>query len=120
MLQTAEGATEPEPPLGVFDINVKDMNGAGALEGIEKVKKGIEINSKERSNLGAVQNHIGHMIKNLDNVVENTTAAESRLRDTDMADEITRNSNTELLAQAGQVIIAQANQSKQGVLKLLQ
>jgi flagellin len=96
------------------------MNGAGALAGIEKIKQGIEINSRERSNLGAVQNRIGHMINNLDNVVENTTAAESRLRDTDMADEITHNSNTELLAQAGQMILAQANQSKQGVLNLLQ
>ena len=74
----------------------------------------------ERSNLGAVQNRLEHMIKNLDNVVENTTAAESRIRDTDMASEIQKNSNLSIIQQAGQTILAQANQSKQGVLTLLQ
>lgn len=106
--------------LGVYDINVKDSDGSGALDGIGKIQKAMEHNSKYRADLGAIQNRMEHMVKNLDNVVENTTAAESRFRDTDMADEITRNANTELLAQAGQMILAQANQSKQGVLNLLQ
>ena len=60
------------------------------------------------------------MIRNLDNVVENTTAAESRIRDTDMASEAVLNTNTKILAQAGQAMMAQANQSKNGVLSLLQ
>lgn len=106
--------------LGIYDIYVKDDNGSGALEGIEKVKEAILRNSEERSNLGAIQNRLEHTIRNLDNVVENTTAAESRIRDTDMASEIQLNSNTEILAQAGQAMLAQANQSKNGVLSLLQ
>ncbi|MBR4164473.1 MAG: flagellin, partial [Solobacterium sp.] len=73
-----------------------------------------------RSNLGAVQNRLEHTIANLDNVVENTTAAESRIRDTDMATEMVRFSNQNILQQAGQAMLAQANQSNQGVLSLLQ
>jgi flagellin len=75
--------------------------------------------SKQRSALGAVQNRLEHTIANLDNVVENTTAAESRIRDTDMASEMVNYSKNNILAQAGQSMLAQANQSNQGVLSLL-
>ncbi len=75
--------------------------------------------SEARSNLGAIQNRLEHTINNLDNVVENTTSAESAIRDTDMATEMVRYSNNNILAQAGQSMLAQANQSKQGVLSLL-
>ena len=67
-----------------------------------------------------VQNRIEHTINNLDNVVENTTTAESRIRDTDMAEEMVNYSKNNILAQAGQSMLAQANQSNQGVLSLLQ
>ena len=70
--------------------------------------------------LGAVQNRLEHTINNLDNVVENTTTAESRIRDTDMAEEMVNYSKNNILAQAGQSMLAQANQSNQGVLSLLQ
>ncbi|MCR5503234.1 MAG: flagellin [Lachnospiraceae bacterium] len=75
--------------------------------------------SKQRSDLGAVQNRLEHTISNLDNVVENTTSAESSIRDTDMATEMVRYSNNNILQQAGQAMLAQANQSNQGVLSLL-
>ncbi|MBQ6408935.1 MAG: hypothetical protein IJJ64_12970 [Butyrivibrio sp.] len=107
------------PTLGIHDIYVKDNDGSGALDGIEKVKEAIVRNSAERSNLGAIQNRLEHTIRNLDNVVENTTAAESRIRDTDMASEMLLNSNSEILAQAGQAMMVQANQSNSGVLSLL-
>ncbi len=85
-----------------------------------KVKAAIEKLSTQRSELGAVQNRLEHTINNLDNVVENTTAAESRIRDTDMASEMVKYSNTNILAQAGQAMLAQSNQANQGVLSLLQ
>ena len=75
--------------------------------------------SKQRSDLGAVQNRLEHTISNLDNVVENTTSAESSIRDTDMATEMVRYANNNILQQAGQSMLAQANQSNQGVLSLL-
>jgi flagellin len=75
--------------------------------------------SKQRSDLGAVQNRLEHTIRNLDNVVENTTSAESAIRDTDMATEMVKYSNNNILQQAGQAMLAQANQSNQGVLSLL-
>ena len=75
--------------------------------------------SAQRSTLGAVQNRLEHTIANLDNVVENTTAAESQIRDTDMATEMVKYSNNNILAQAGQAMLAQANQANQGVLSLL-
>ena len=86
----------------------------------DKVKKAITTLSTQRSNLGAVQNRLEHTINNLDNVVENTTAAESRIRDTDMATEMVKYSNNNILAQAGQAMLAQSNQANQGVLSLLQ
>ena len=76
--------------------------------------------STMRSALGALQNRLEHTIANLDNVAENTQAAESRLRDTDMASEMVEYSKNNILAQAGQSMLAQANQSTQGVLSLLQ
>ena len=75
--------------------------------------------SKQRSALGAIQNRLEHTINNLDNVVENTTSAESAIRDTDMATEMVKYSNNNILTQAGQAMLAQANQSNQGVLSLL-
>ena len=75
--------------------------------------------NEQRSKLGAIQNRLEHTINNLDNVVENTTAAESAIRDTDMASEMVKYSNNNILAQAGQAMLAQANQSNQGVLSLL-
>ena len=82
-------------------------------------KDAIKTVATQRSDLGAIQNRLEHTIKNLDNVVENTTAAESSIRDTDMATEMVRYSNNNILAQAGQSMLAQANQSNQGVLSLL-
>ena len=82
-------------------------------------KQAIKDISETRSELGAIQNRLEHTIANLDNVVENTTAAESQIRDTDMASEMVKFSNNNILAQAGQAMLAQANQSNQGVLSLL-
>ena len=76
--------------------------------------------SDQRSKLGAVQNRLEHTVANLDNVVENTTSAESRIRDTDMASEMVEYSKNNILAQAGQSMLSQANQQTQGVLSLLQ
>ena len=83
------------------------------------VKSALKDVSQQRSDLGAIQNRLEHTINNLDNVVENTTSAESSIRDTDMATEMVRYSNNNILAQAGQAMLAQANQSNQGVLSLL-
>ncbi|MBQ7954125.1 MAG: hypothetical protein IJ282_00085, partial [Lachnospiraceae bacterium] len=79
-------------------------------------KGALQVVSEQRSDLGAIQNRLEHTINNLDNVVENTTAAESQIRDTDMATEMVRYSNNNILAQAGQAMLAQANQANQGVL----
>ena len=86
----------------------------------DKTKAAIKAVNLQRSELGAVQNRLEHTINNLDNVVENTTAAESAIRDTDMATEMVKYSNNNILAQAGQSMLAQANQANQGVLSLLQ
>ncbi len=99
-----------------FDTTTRDK----ALETIETVNIAGHNVAKVRSYYGALQNRLEHTIKNLDNVVENTQAAESRIRDTDMAAEMVRYSNNNILAQAGQSMLAQANQTNQGVLSLLQ
>lgn len=91
-----------------------------ATSAIDTISAAIDKVSKQRSDLGAIQNRLEHTIANLDNVVENTTAAESRIRDTDMAEEMVEYSKNNILAQAGQSMLAQANQSTQGVLSLLQ
>ncbi len=90
-----------------------------AQKAIDNIAGAIKEISMRRSNLGAIQNRLEHTIKNLDNVVENTTAAESAIRDTDMATEMVQFSKNNILAQAGQSMLAQANQSNQGVLSLL-
>ena len=106
--------------LGIQGINVSDKTGMAATYAIDAIADAIAKVSSQRSALGAVQNRLEHTIANLDNVVENTTAAESRIRDTDMAEEMVTYSKNNILAQAGQSMLAQANQSNQGVLSLLQ
>ncbi len=98
-------------------ISVKTTSTARAA--IDNISAAIKLVSARRSQLGAIQNRLEHTIKNLDNVVENTTAAESQIRDTDMASEMVKYSNNNILMQAGQSMLAQANQSNQGVLSLL-
>ena len=105
--------------LGLKGLNVKDETGKAATYAIDSIEDAIKKVSEQRSALGAVQNRLEHTIKNVDNVVENTTAAESQIRDTDMAAEMVRYSNNNILAQAGQSMLAQANQSNQGVLSIL-
>ena len=105
--------------LGIDNIKVDGKDDANARDAIEIIKEALQRVSTQRSALGAVQNRLEHTIANLDNVVENTTAAESQIRDTDMAQEMVRYSNNNILAQAGQAMLAQANQSNQGVLSLL-
>ena len=100
-------------------ITVGGTTGKNAQAAISLIKVALKQVSKQRADLGAVQNRLEHTIKNLDNVIENTTAAESQIRDTDMASEMVRFSNNNILAQAGQSMLAQANQSNQGVLSLL-
>ncbi|WP_242834901.1 flagellin N-terminal helical domain-containing protein [Butyrivibrio sp. AE3006] len=92
----------------------------GARLGIQRFGEALEYVSAERSRMGAYQNRLEHTIRNLDNVVENTTAAESRLRDTDIAKEMVKKSMQNILTQAGQSMLAQANQTTQGVMALLQ
>jgi len=105
--------------LGVNGLKVNGTDDANALKAIDIIGEAIQKVSTQRSALGAVQNRLEHTINNLDNVVENTTAAESQIRDTDMASEMVKYSNSQILAQAGQSMLAQANQSNQGVLSLL-
>ena len=104
--------------LGIKGINVSTEQ--SATYSIDAIADAISQVSSQRSALGAVQNRLEHTINNLDNVVENTTSAESRIRDTDMAEEMVNYSKNNILAQAGQSMLAQANQSNQGVLSLLQ
>ena len=105
--------------LGVDGLRVDGNNDKNALNAIETIKEAIQKVSTQRSALGAVQNRLEHTINNLDNVVENTTSAEASIRDTDMASEMVKYSNNNILAQAGQAMLAQANQANQGVLSLL-
>ena len=116
-----------------IDVKVAAMNTAGltltstsvsdvtaAKSAIDSVKKAITALNKQRSDLGAQQNRLEHTVNNLNNVVENTTSAESAIRDTDMATEMVKYANNNILAQAGQAMLAQSNQANQGVLSLLQ
>ena len=105
--------------LGIKGLNVKDDSGVAATYAIDAIADAVAKVSAQRSALGAVQNRLEHTIANVDNVVENTTSAESRIRDTDMAEEMVEYSKNNILAQAGQSMLAQANQSNQGVLSLL-
>ena len=107
--------------LGVKGLDVVGTDGIGtqATYAIDAIADAIQKVSDQRSALGAVQNRLEHTIKNLDNVVENTTAAESQIRDTDMASTMVEYTKNNILQQAGQSMLAQANQSTQGVLSLL-
>lgn len=104
--------------IGVYGLKVDTEDDATAA--IDRIAEAVQKVSSQRSTLGAAQNRLEHTIANLDNVVENTTSAESRIRDTDMAQEMVNYSKNNILAQAGQSMLAQANQSNQGVLSLLQ
>ena len=106
--------------LGVQNLKVDGADDTNAKNAVETIKEAIQKVSTQRSALGAVQNRLEHTINNLDNVVENTTSAESQIRDTDMATEMVKYSNNNILAQAGQAMLAQSNQANQGVLSLLQ
>ena len=106
--------------LGVKGLNVSDDSGNAATYAIDSIGDAISKVSAQRSSLGAIQNRLEHTIANLDNISENTTAAESRIRDTDMASEMVEYSKNNILKQAGTSMLAQANQSSQGVLALLQ
>ena len=112
--------------MSASGISVNTLSSSGvnsqsnAQNSISTIKNAIKAVNEQRSNLGAIQNRLEHTINNLNNVVENTTSAESQIRDTDMATEMVKYSNNNILAQAGQAMLAQANQSNQGVLSLLQ
>jgi flagellin len=103
--------------LGINGMKVSTTNSADSA--VNTVAAALQKVSRQRSNLGSIQNRLEHTINNLDNVVENTTSAESAIRDTDMATEMVTYSNANILAQAGQAMLAQANQLNQGVLTLL-
>lgn len=114
--------------ISVGGVNLSSVAGAigsitdtsSAKEQLANISAQIESVSTMRSTFGAMQNRLEHTIDNLDNVVENVTAAESRIRDTDVADEMVRYSKNNILAEAGQAMLAQTNQATQGVLALLQ
>ena len=99
-------------------LSVSTFTKAGSY--MKSVQDAIEVVSKQRSAMGAIQNRLEHTIANLDTTSENTQSAESRIRDTDMASEMVTYSKNNILAQAGQSMLAQANQYTQGVLSLLQ
>lgn len=103
--------------LGVWDVDVSTAESADMA--ITSIKSAIEIVSKQRSDLGAYQNRLEHTIANLKNASENTQGAESLIRDTDMAKEMVGYSQNQILMQVGQSVLAQANQSNQGILSLL-
>ncbi len=105
--------------LGVSWAQVKVSSYDSANTAISNIKQALIDVSKQRSDLGALQNRLEHTINNLDNVVENTTAAESQIRDTDMATEMVAYSNNNILSQAGTSMLAQSNQANQSVLSLL-
>ncbi len=106
--------------LGIDGMNISDDSGLAATYAIDAITDALAIVSEQRSELGAIQNRLEHTILNLDNVVENTTESESRIRDTDMAEAMVEYSKNNILAQAGQAMLAQANSSTEGVLSLLQ
>ena len=110
-------STSTKVSAAVSKLKVSSFSSAGAA--MSYIQKAITIVSNQRSALGAVQNRLEHTIANLDTTAENTQAAESRIRDTDMAKEMVTYSKNQILAQAGQSMLAQANQSNQGVLSLL-
>ncbi len=104
--------------IGISGLQVSSFDTAGSA--MAQIQSAIDSVSKQRSYLGALQNRLEHTIANLDTTAENTQAAESRIRDTDIATEMVEYSKNNILAQAGQSMLAQANQSTQGALSLLQ
>ena len=114
-MTTAIAKATVEAFRGDGKVTTKDFASLNAF-----VKSALQTVSTQRSDLGAIQNRLEHTIKNLNNVTENTTSAESAIRDTDMATEMVTYSNNNILASAGQSMLAQANQSNQGVMSLLQ
>ena len=106
--------------IGITATNNKVGTNSEAGKAMSVFQAAISKVSTMRSALGALQNRLEHTVANLDNVAENTQSAESRIRDTDMAEEMVEYSKNNILAQAGQSMLAQANQSTQGVLSLLQ
>ena len=106
--------------LSVADLGAKMMSVKGANSAIEIIDEAINKVSSYRANLGAKQNRLEHTINNLKVTNENVTSAESRIRDTDMASEISAYSKNSILQQAAQSMLAQANQQPQGILQLLQ
>ena len=104
--------------LGIADINIGTQ--AGAKAAVDKIKSAINSVSSTRGDLGAIQNRLEHTINNLSVTSENMTAAESRIRDVDMANEMMAYTKNNILVQSSQAMLAQANQLPQGVLQLLQ
>ena len=104
--------------LGIGGISIATQSGAKAA--VDKIKSAINSVSSTRGDLGAIQNRLEHTINNLGVTTENMTAAESRIRDVDMADEMMSYTKNNILVQASQAMLAQANQLPQGVLQLLQ
>ena len=115
-----EVASMNSDSLGIKGLKVSGKSSLQATGAIDTIADAVSKVSKQRSALGAVQNRLEHTISNLDNVAENTTSAESRIRDTDMAKEMVEYSKNNILMQAGQSMLSQANQQTQGVLSLLQ
>ena len=124
----ADGTEDNRIPI-IYDIlnnnslKINDLNTLtveSSQKGIAQAKNAARIVDEQRAVFGAYQNRMEHTYNNLGNVVENTQSAESIIRDTDMAAEMVRFSNLNILAQAGQSMMAQANQTSQGVLSLLQ
>ncbi len=106
--------------LGLNGLTVSGDNADAATAAIDVVADALQRVSNQRASLGAIQNRLEHTIANLDNIVENTTSAEASIRDTDMATQMVEYSNNQILAQAGQAMLAQANQATSGVMSLLQ
>ncbi len=103
--------------IGIKGLSMASFEDAGTA--MEKIDKAIDKVSTQRSKLGAKQNRLEHTVLNLDNTSENVDSAESRIRDTDMAREMVKHSTANILQQAGQAMLAQANQSTQGILSLI-
>ncbi len=106
--------------LGLNGLDVSGDTGDAATAAIDVIADALQRVSNQRAALGAIQNRLEHTIANLDNIVENTTSAEASIRDTDMATQMVEYSNNQILAQAGQAMLAQSNQATSGVLSLLQ
>ena len=105
--------------LGLTAANIKVSGFVSAGNSMSRIQSAIDMVSTQRSKLGAIQNRLEHTINNLDTTAENTQAAESRIRDTDMATEMVQFSATNIIQQAGQSMLSQANSQTQGVLSLL-